>query len=117
MRRAVAVVVVIACAASALPASAGAQTLSVSKTKRMLYAYAQNQKALDFSVRYCRRRSPRYVRCIVRETFVEPIFGSQGTYDASERYPMAVKLRRRTPHALIWDDIKDGWVRWSGPTP
>lgn len=117
MRRAVALMVVVACAVSALPASAGAQTLSVSKTKRVLYAYAKSQNAIDFSVRYCRRRSSHYVRCIVAETFVEPILGLQATYDATERYPMGVKLRRRTPRMLVYDDIKSGWVRWSGSAP
>jgi|SRR5215211_6482828 len=117
MRRAVALLVVVACAASALPATAGAHTLSVSKAKRMLSAYAESQKALEFSVRYCRRHSPHYVRCIVTETFVEPLFGLQATYEAKERYPMGVKVRRREPRTLIYDDIKDRWVRWSGSTP
>ncbi len=103
----------------ALPAAAGAHTLSVRKAKQVLNAYAEGENALQFRVRYCRRRSRHHVRCAVKEVFLEPLLGSQETWERTDYYTMAVKLRgahsSSTTRAgvLIYDDIKGGWVRWN----
>jgi hypothetical protein len=102
----------------ALPVGAEGHTLSVRKAKRVLYAYAESENALQFRVRYCRRRSRHHVRCGVKEIFREPLLDLRDSYERTEYYPMAVKLRgthaSRSSRVLIYDDIENRWVAWSG---
>ncbi|HLM25890.1 MAG TPA: hypothetical protein VK304_02875 [Thermoleophilaceae bacterium] len=103
----------------AFPVAAEGHTLSVRKAKQVLYAYAGDQNALQFRVRYCRRRSRHHVRCAVKEVFLEPLLGTQDTWERTEYYWMAVKLRRPNSSStsrsgvLVYDDIKGDWVTWN----
>ncbi len=103
----------------ALPVSAEGHTLSVRKAKQVLYEYAGSENALQFRVRYCRRRSRHHVRCGVKEVFREPLFDLRDSYERTDYYPMAVKLRgrhsssSRRSRVLIYDDIENRWVAWN----
>ncbi len=103
----------------ALPAAAEGHTLTVLKAKQALYAYAEGQNALQFRVRYCRRRSRHHVRCAVKEVFLEGLLGSHESWERTDYYWMAVKFRRPRSSStsrsgvLIYDDVKGRWVAWS----
>ena len=108
-----------------LPVAAEGHTLSAREAKRVLYAYAATEGSLQFRVGHCRHRSRHEVRCAVSEVFLEQLFGTSESYEATEDYTMAVKLRRpakgRRPHSssprrarlLVYDDVKGGWVTWN----
>jgi len=112
--------IALAAVAWTFPTAAGAHTLTVRKAKRVLYAYAETQHALKFQVRHCRRRSRHYVRCAVKEVSLEPMLGSNETWEQPDYYWMAVKLRGPRSSAankssvLIYDDIVASWVAWNG---
>ncbi len=118
-RLAVVLAIAISAVTLALPVAAEGHTLTVRNAKQVLYAYADGHNALQFRVRYCRRRSRHHVRCAVKEGFLEQLLGSYETWERTDYYWMAVKFRR--PHSsstsrsgmLIYDDIKGGWVGWN----
>ena len=103
----------------AFPVAAGGHTLSARKATQVLYAYADAENALQFQVRSCRRRSRHHVRCAVKEVFLEQLFGTHETYETTDHYRMAVRLRgphstpTRRARVQIYDDIKGGWVTWN----